>query len=297
MLRKYICTALIILIICTICTLAACSKSAEADPPEPEVTEDVEWEAVIETPDVSAPPAPPDIPTPPPEESVPPVINEEYLSHVTVDEGYELTTCAEGTGAEYEYVIYELEDFDVESEYERKVYWIIIVLQDGEVHTVLRQDADEYAAMLLTADSLVLEVDADFDGVHDILLGLGHFGNQGLLRYACYLRRGDEFVECPSFAEIPNPAIDAENKVILSNWRSHAASHSYAMFYFADGEFVETERLTTAEEIADSGEGLWTWTDKILVDGEWQIREYLTASDYTDEVAIFDEKVYSPDAH
>ena len=221
--------------------------------------------------------------------------NTEYLTYVTIDDGYCITACAEYSGAEYQYVVYELEDKD--SEYSPEIYWVVVVLKDKKVLSVLRQELLVYEELnRATISNLVLEKDVNFDGKNDILLWLGHFGNQGLIRYACYLNIDDEFVECPSFSEIANPAVDEANQVVLSSWRNWAASHSWAMYYLIDGEYTETERLTEEPIFTEDDEELWTWTDEIFVDGEWQIREYFTQNDY-DEETLYGEKVYGEGCH
>ena len=224
--------------------------------------------------------------------------NTKYLNYVTVDKGFSIVKSAEYSGTEYEYVVYELESDDrySESNY-RKVYWVIIVLKDGEVFSVLRQNADENAESISmpTASNLLKEIDVDFNGKNDILLWLGHFGNQGYISYACYLNKGNDFIECPSFSDIRNPAVDAENHVILSSWRNWAASHSYAIYYFIDGEYIEMERLTEEQITTENGEKIWTWTDEIFVNGNWQVREYFTEKDY-DKETIY-EKVRGVNSH
>lgn len=220
----------------------------------------------------------------------------EYLPYVTINEGYCITKCVEYSGTEYQYVIYELENSIGYTEYNREIYWTVIVLRDKQAFTVLRQDLDEYFGLIPTASDLVLETDVDFDGKNDILLWLGHFGNQGLIRYACYLSRDEGVVACPSFSDIANPAVDAENRVILSSWKNWAVSHSYAMYYFIDGEYVETERLTEEPVQAENDEELWGWTDEIFGDGHWQTREYFTEKDYDTET-LYREKVYGAESH
>lgn len=219
-----------------------------------------------------------------------------YLAYVVVDQNYSITNCAESSGEVYQYEVYEIENLGEATEYSRDIYWIILVIEKGEVHTVLRQDLNEYAGPIPTASDLVLEADVNFDGNNDVLLWLGHFGNQGLIRYVCYLNTDDGLIECPSFSEIANPAVDMENRVILSSWRNWAASHSYAMYYFIDDEYIEMERLTEEPVQTENGENIWTWTDEVFIDGNWIIREYFTEKDYDAEV-IYRDKVYGEDCH
>ena len=220
----------------------------------------------------------------------------EYLSILPIDEGYHITNCARTTGSTFDYAVYEMKSFD-ESGSDRAIYWVVVVIKDGEVFEVLRQNLDKYAVLPYPhVKRMVLEVDVDFDGNNDVLIWLGRFGTQAAVRYACYLQRDRELEECPSFSYIPNPAVDAQGKVILSCWREWAASHSYAKFFFIDGEFVEKERLTEELKRTASGDDLWTWTDKVFEDGEWRIREYFTANDY-DKDTLYNEKIYGETAY
>ena len=72
-------------------------------------------------------------------------------------------------------------------------------------------------------------MDIDFDGVKDILVWLGHEGNQGVIRYSAFLNRGDTFVES-NFDGIPFPVIDSENKKFGGTIRNWAASHILFMY-------------------------------------------------------------------
>lgn len=54
---------------------------------------------------------------------------------------------------------------------------------------------------------------------------------------------GQVAVEEPTFTEIPNPAVDVENKMILSQWRNWAASHSWAEYKFQDNAYVQYREL------------------------------------------------------
>lgn len=217
--------------------------------------------------------------------------NDEYLPLITVDNGYTVTDYAESLGSEYQYKIFELENLSNITDYSRDIYWEVVVVENETVVAVLRQVLDEYAGPIPTAATLVLEVDVNFDDKNDILFWLGHFGAQGLIRYDCVLNTDGEFIYCPSFSSISNPAVDEENQVILSSWRNWAASHSYAMYYFIDGAYIEMERLTEEPLRDENLNELWTWTDEIFVDGEWKLREYFTEADYDDET-LYSEKVY-----
>lgn len=105
--------------------------------------------------------------------------------------------------------------------------------------------------------------DADFDGEKDILLCLGSYGAQGLLRFAAFLQRESGFEACESFAEIANPAIDDQKQLILGTWRNSAVSHGYGAYEYRDGEYVELRVLTeglTPDSPREEDKAIWQWT-------------------------------------
>ena len=71
-------------------------------------------------------------------------------------------------------------------------------------------------------------------------------------------------MEAPTFTDIPNPAVDTENKLILSQWRNSAASHSWAEYKYQDNEYVMDrelrEDIASYEEEQNSDEDIWVWT-------------------------------------
>ena len=138
--------------------------------------------------------------------------------------------------------------------------------------------------------------DVNFDGHKDILVPQGHFGAQGTVHYACYLSVGGTYALNESFSKIANPSLDFQNRKILSTWRNMAVSHSWAMYSYINGEFVETDRLTSAPEIigdmSEDGLGykieVWNYTSEHYSDGSVESEIHLT-SDYTDDewIALF----------
>ena len=120
------------------------------------------------------------------------------------------------------------------------------------------------------ADRSLVYADVDFDGKPDLLVCLGHFGAQGLVRYECWLQREKGFEHCESFQEIPNPSIDREHGLILAQIRHSAASHGWRKYEYRNGAFEEISSLT--EEPApdfdpgkSNGENMiWQWS----VDGQ-----------------------------
>ena len=133
-------------------------------------------------------------------------------------------------------------------------------------------------------------IDVNFDGQKDILVLQGHFGTQAAVRYACFLNSGETYEINESFSYIMNPTIDEQNMRILSTWRNHSMSHSWAIFSFENGAFIETDRLTEEPEetggLREEGLGVeiivWKNTIERFSSGYTETEEYLT-SDYTDD--------------
>lgn len=137
------------------------------------------------------------------------------------------------------------------------------------------------------ADRSLVFADVDFDGRPDLLVWLGHFGAQGLVRYECYLQREGGFEHCESFQEIPNPSIDTENRMILSQIRNSAASHSWGKYEYRDETFVLTAYLT--EEPCPESWGqeeddlIWQWIEETLQSGEMVQNRCWRSDEYTKE--------------
>ena len=107
-------------------------------------------------------------------------------------------------------------------------------------------------------------MDVNFDDVPDLLLCSGHHGNQGAIAYYCFLQTDAGFVEAPTFTEIPNPAVDTENKLILSQWRNSATSHSWAEFKYKDNAYAlyrELCEVATHEDRQDTDGYTWGGVD------------------------------------
>lgn len=141
---------------------------------------------------------------------------------------------------------------------------VLVVSREGaaDEQQIIHVEGEGGDAHRVSIENRFVYEDVNFDEVPDLLICSGHHGNQGLLTYYCFLQTDDGFVESPTFTEIPNPAIDTENKLILSQWRNSAASHSWAEFEYRDSEYVMVRELT--EAVASYGEGqtpdIWVWT-------------------------------------
>ena len=107
-------------------------------------------------------------------------------------------------------------------------------------------------------------MDVNFDDVPDLLICTGHHGNQGLVTYYCFLQTDTGFEEAPTFTEIANPSVDTENKLILSQWRNSAVSHSWAEYKYQDNAYILDRELRedaeAPEGARDASDYIWVWT-------------------------------------
>lgn len=159
----------------------------------------------------------------------------------------------------------------LESDYTEEGNWF---LEDGVLVISREGNAEEPQIIHVTAEGgdgvgvgiehTFIYRDANFDKIPDLLICTGHHGNQGLITYYCFLQTDDGFVESPTFTDIPNPAIDEENKLILSQWRNTAASHSWAEFAYQDGKYIMVrelcEDLLPSDETQEVDKEIWVWT-------------------------------------
>lgn len=209
--------------------------------------------------------------------------------HIEIKEGYAAVDYASGDLSEYSYEAYYITSEDTElSDY----YWQFAVSRNSEFIGVLTIESDEMGMAWPELSGILQEADVNFDGVMDILLCLGHWGNQGALIYKCFLAQDaseaaqDKTVltECPSFADIANPSPDSSQKLVLSSWRNSAVSHGYGKYKYMNHEFILSECLT--EFLAsDNGKEVWNWKIEEWKDGAAQVEKIITTEDYTrDEI-------------
>lgn len=232
------------------------------------------------------------------------IYDSELAAYISVEDSCTIADYADFRGKNYRCGVFQLRSPEYETILGSGVkmltcdiiYWEIVVLLNEAVVDVLRIEKGECGSAVPACEDLVTEIDVDFDGANDLLLCLGHFGAQGAVAYKCWLTRDNALAYCPSFEEISNPALDPERKEVLSQWRNMAVSHGYGIYRFLEDAFVMTERLTEQPVNMDSEEIVWSWTDEILVDGEWQLREYFTRNDYDDET-LYAEKIYGDTAY
>jgi len=199
-----------------------------------------------------------------------------FSSQVTADEGYFIYDFAYCQGEEFQYCVYEFRCPgnlpDIIEWGGPPVYWEIVVLQECEPLTILREFCNDSVSSF-PGLNLVCEGDANFDGQTDILLCKGSFGIQGGQFFACYLQHNGTFIHCPSFSDIPNPILDSDNRVILGTWRNSSASHRYFLSYYVDGAFQILERLANGPKAFGSDE--FGWLEEKFIDGAWQETQWI----------------------
>ena len=135
---------------------------------------------------------------------------------------------------------------------------------DGEDPQIIHVEAEGGYAVWVLVKNKFEYMDVNFDDVPDLLICTGHHGNAGDLTYYCFLQTENGFIESPTFTDIPNPAIDADNQLILSQWRNYAVSHSWAEFQYQDDTYVMIRELCE-DAIWESGDSasdnlVWVWT-------------------------------------
>lgn len=138
---------------------------------------------------------------------------------------------------------------------------VLVISRQGntkEIQIVPVKAEGGYATWVSAKDKFEY-VDVNFDTVPDLLICTGHHGNQGALTYYCFLQTETGFAEAPTFSDIPNPSIDAEHELILSQWRNSAASHSWAEYKCEDNTYVLSRELRE-ELLVDPDEEIWIWT-------------------------------------
>lgn len=121
--------------------------------------------------------------------------------------------------------------------------------------------------------------DINFDGAKDIVLRTGGFGAQ-MLNYEygwIWDQAGGVYEYSPTYRLIGNPAVDQEHQIVRSFWRSSAGSHSWAIYRYEDGEFVEKSVLTEDFLLPDEAPEELTapdvvevirWQEQIMENGE-----------------------------
>lgn len=156
---------------------------------------------------------------------------------------------------------------------------LLILEKDGEAYHIL--DLLDVPGRIGNASGGLILADVDFDGEDDILVKRGHLGNQGFVTYTCFLKQKNKYILNDEFSRILNPSLDEKNKKILSAWRNWAASHSWAMYSFVDGVFVQTDQLT--EEPCDDSTEDWVHNAIKNIGTEFVVSNVYCTKDYSKE--------------
>lgn len=147
---------------------------------------------------------------------------------------------------------------------------VLVISREGdaeEVQVIHVEAEGGGGATWVSAEHKFEYVDVNFDTIPDLLICTGHHGAQGLLTYYCFLQREDGFTESPTFTDIPNPAIDADNQLILGKWRNWACSYSWAEFAYQDHAYVLVRELREELELGDSSAedvSIWTVNGEVI---------------------------------
>jgi len=113
--------------------------------------------------------------------------------------------------------------------------------------------------------------DLNFDGYKDIMFLYASTNAKANHLYYCWLwdKASQRFVDNKSFSNIFNPAIDRKNKQLLSIVANSAASHTWGMYIFSDGQFVLSNELTVEllYDEMNTEEPKWHYTESKLENG------------------------------
>lgn len=131
--------------------------------------------------------------------------------------------------------------------------WTIEVTGGAGLNETLNASVDEFSAYFPAADGIVWEMDANFDGLPDVLVFRGALGAQGAEYYDCWLSDGTKLTRCEGFENIPNPDVDVVSKMIYAHIRDGAAAY-YELLYRIEGNkavMTEETRFVYDEEKED----------------------------------------------
>ena len=147
---------------------------------------------------------------------------------------------------------------------------------DAKTSQVIRVTAEGGYGVWVSAENKFKYVDVNFDGVPDLLICTGSHGNQGLETYYCFLQTENGFVEAPTFTDISNPSIDTERKLILSQWRNSACSHSWAEYQCRNNTYSMYRELCEDLKWTDDNKEVWVWSindEEVMRDDEFSTEE------------------------
>lgn len=131
----------------------------------------------------------------------------------------------------YEIAMYRKEDFTVKN-------WEIEVYEGEKYIQTISYEHPLGVSCLPTLEEMIWEEDVNFDGVKDLMIGIGFYPDGK--RYYCYLYDTEkkEFVFCPGLENIAAPQVDAENQLIFGNVRSSSVYYKIKYLKIENGSFV-----------------------------------------------------------
>jgi len=194
-------------------------------------------------------------------------INSDFLSYITIDEGYALVGYFYESGYQLDFHIYVLRWYLESEARSEEMPWqwgeVVVVKNDEVLGTItsnnLRLSNDIHRRNI----SSIIELPAPFGGYNGILI-LGH--SIGMWEYhELYLVQNGELVYAPEFSYASNPSFDFENQEITSVSPHYSGFNAFSVYHLIDGNLMEVERLILAgdERIA-----------QIFIDGQWETQEY-----------------------
>ena len=128
-----------------------------------------------------------------------------------------------------------------------KAYWTVVT--KGGTPQEFCYSSHMHAG-IPSVDTLVVLADVNFDGLTDLCINQGHPGNSPTKVFSAYLANTDgTYTLCKNFDEISSPALDPEQRIILSTSRDGASIYWYTK-YVIDGDTVK--ELGTLERCYDT---------------------------------------------
>ena len=171
--------------------------------------------------------------------------------------------CIAIDGWVFEWVVSDYQDTD-------RTFWedgVLIVSTEGtpEPVQIVNVESEGGSGDLGGIENKFVYTDVNFDETPDLLICTGRHGAQESISYYCFLQLDGVFVEVLNFTDVANPSIDEENKLVLSQWRNTAVSHSWAEYKLENGEFVLVRELREdviieRDEAGNVTNTIWYWS-------------------------------------
>lgn len=146
-----------------------------------------------------------------------------------------------------------------------EVRWdtIVVYLTDAKGYTQqLYSQAQPLDTTVWSKQTIgqISEDDWNFDGIPDLQVSMGSMNGSGNITYDVWLwddtAHGFVYLETP--AEIFDPYVDSENKMIVSTFKLDD-EEEIIRYKWKDGKLVEVEREQLSdEEMTDEGDEPWT---------------------------------------